>query len=82
MDFEQVLQGCGDSLEKLCALADSIALESDRAWAEEDKDLIAQQDYRFSRLCEYARETLSPSDWHLFRLKTESLQKFGRPPLG
>ncbi len=81
MDFDQLLQDCEDSLEKHCALAESLAEESDRAWAAENSDLCATLQFRFSRLCDHAREQLSPADWHQFRLKAESLQKFNRPPL-
>ena len=81
MDFEQTLHDCGDSLEKFCALAESLAEEIDRAYADENEERCATLHYRFSRLCTRAQESLSPADFHRFRLKVDSLQKGNRPPV-
>lgn len=81
MNFEQALHDCGDNPEQFYALAEILAEEIDRAYAEENEDRCAELHYRYSRLCACAQEALSPADFHLFRLKAESLRKWNRPPL-
>ena len=80
MDFEQALAGCGDNAGRLDALACSVAAELDRAYAQGDSDMCAALHYRFTRLCEYAREHLSPADYHLFYKKLDA-RKGDRFPL-
>jgi len=81
MDFESALKDCGNSLEKLYALAESLAKEIDRAYAEENEDRCAALHYRFTRLFTCAQESLSPADFHVFRLKVEALENGNRPPV-
>ena len=81
MDFEQAIQNCGDSLEKFCALAKTLADEIDRAYAEENEDRCAELHYRYTRLFACAQQALSPADFHLFRLKADDLQGGNYPPL-
>lgn len=81
MDFEQALHDCGDSPDQFYALAETLAEEIDRAYAEENENRCAELHYRYSRLYACAQAALSPADFHLFRLKVDSLQKWNRPPL-
>jgi len=82
MDFEQALQDCGNSLEKLGALTDELAGEIDAAYAREDAEQCSLLHFRFTRLFEYARIHLAPGDYHIFRKKLEKWEKGKYPPLG